>query len=268
MITAIVSQIHVRPQEPTNNYNNFVFLHIPKTAGTSIYTVFQELFSPNKISHQFGVTKITPVEAEKLDKFQMISGHISWADIETYFPDRKIITFLRDPIDRCISWYYYAKSLPLDKVIPLAEITNSNSPREAISIAKQVGFEEFLYSEHPHILQNIKNRQTWQLGAHAAIDLQILSEQEVLELAKRNIQKIDNVGFFETLMDDLNSIIKKMGLRQLATTIPHNNKTYERFSVRELPNTVLIRLHVLNNLDILLYEYALTLKKGSVPQRV
>jgi hypothetical protein len=238
----------------SKNYG-YVFLHIPKTAGTSARSVFADLLSPKLVSPHFGAAKISSEQALELAQYRLISGHISWIDIERRFPKRKILTFLRDPIDRCVSWYHFTRALPLEKVIPLDRITNTNDPKEAISLAKQLDFETFLSSQHPHVLQNLENRQTWQLGAHADVELRAGNGERVLEAAKRNLQRIDAVGFSEFFSEDLRRMVEGLGMGTVAS-VPRENATGVRPRTADLAPAIKSKLEALNALDIELYRYA------------
>ena len=85
--------------------DRFVFIHIPKTAGTSFRTLLYDIFDETRVSPPFSGAPLTDEDARKLDSYQVIAGHISWADVKRYFPRRRLITFLRDPIERCLSVY-------------------------------------------------------------------------------------------------------------------------------------------------------------------
>ena len=123
---------------------------------------------------------MTEEEAGPLRAYAVVSGHISWIDIQRFFPDRKKFTFLRDPVDRCVSWYFFIRNNPPEQPIPLDQITYKNIQEEAISLAKILDIEDFFQSQHPHILQSLHNHYVWQLGYHARIEMRTISEQEVL----------------------------------------------------------------------------------------
>lgn len=235
--------------------DKYVILHIPKTAGTSLHAVLQQLFKERNVSPLFGAYKLSIKEANILGKYQMICGHISWRDANEFYAERKIITFLREPLDRCVSWYYYAKSRDIDYVIPMGDIKYINSPKEAISLAKHLDIDDFFQQNHPHILQNISNRQAWQIGDHADIDNRIMSEETILNKALNNIEAIDFVGFAETFNQDVSKMAKDFNLGNIVE-VPYANQSERRIGINDLSKLTVDKLMELNKLDLQLYEKA------------
>jgi len=90
----------------------YVFAHLPKTGGTSFQRALRRVIGEDAVSPSFNASNLSEADAAKLDQYPVISGHISGTDIARYFPDRMILTILRDPLDRCVSWYYFARTTP------------------------------------------------------------------------------------------------------------------------------------------------------------
>jgi hypothetical protein len=101
----------------------FVFVHLPRTAGTSMRAVFRQAFTREEI---FFVEEFLPVEAERFggpssmlanlprtarDRLRLLAGHQPVALARRIF-DRPVhyLTFLRDPIERVVSDYFYCRS--------------------------------------------------------------------------------------------------------------------------------------------------------------
>lgn len=79
----------------------FMSIHIPKTAGTTWFSIIKELYG-DKLHHQVG--NIRHPDAEE---FFVIHGHY---DINFYGElsrQRPCITFVRHPVERVLSHYYY-----------------------------------------------------------------------------------------------------------------------------------------------------------------
>lgn len=102
-----------------------VFIHIPKTAGSSLSAELDRLRSPyHNIHRQYydGETVTFSriedeiarmVENGALAAARSCSGHFSWnqsAPIREVRPDARFITFLRDPVKRIISDYRYSRT--------------------------------------------------------------------------------------------------------------------------------------------------------------
>lgn len=71
-----------------------IHMHIPKCAGTSFLTVLKQWYPVHKVD--------SPGEADY--KHQVISGHFPYND---EYWDHRWITFVRHPVDRLQSFYYY-----------------------------------------------------------------------------------------------------------------------------------------------------------------
>lgn len=101
------------------------FIHIPKTAGISVRKIFEsqydkeEMFHisggsaiPTKFHYEVIVNIIKNIDNTIIPKINFISGHVPFESEVQKFENFKFITFLRDPIQRVISDYFYVISTP------------------------------------------------------------------------------------------------------------------------------------------------------------
>ena len=86
-----------------------IFLHIPKTAGQSVFQYLENTFDsadvcPFRVNHQYLDASIDP------NDFVVHSGHIDWKLLEEALTGEKIFfTVLRAPLDRILSYYLYLR---------------------------------------------------------------------------------------------------------------------------------------------------------------
>lgn len=137
------------------------FLHIPKTAGTSLRKMLrdnyhiQDVFNGNTMLDYEGKTK------NDLQDYKLFLGHLFYFRALQILPDDvTYITLLRNPIDRVISLYYFWRRHSDDYII------NQNIPeiiRRGPKLAKENSLLDFLQLQDPFIVQSISNNQLLQL---------------------------------------------------------------------------------------------------------
>lgn len=218
--------------------SKWVFVHIPKTAGASFAEGIRRAFGPENVSPGFSASNLSEKDAVALDQFRVIAGHISIRDVERYFPDRRIITVLRDPVDRCVSWYYFANSLASEPDAPDAQA------------ARRHTIEAFFGLDLDVLYRNIFNRQVRQLGSHvldraADHDLALRHAREVL----RNAAWVGRVSSIDRDIERLKARFPEFASLQLART----NVTPSRKSIGELDGSLLSSIRRLNSYDLDLF---------------
>lgn len=89
-----------------------ISIHVPKTAGTTFGNILQQIYGVDRVFLDYPWT--LPIEREESQPpFQVIHGHFPASKYQN-FPDRvKRIVWMRNPIDRLVSHYFYWKSLPI-----------------------------------------------------------------------------------------------------------------------------------------------------------
>lgn len=189
-----------------------VFVHIPKTAGTSLNVLLSAAFPGDRISPPQTTLALLQHEAYDLDRHELITGHLSWSDLARHFPRRRLFTVLREPVSRCLSLYGFLRSHVTHPLIPLNRLTGANDFVEATSIARQVEPQDFFGFEHPAVYQAVRNRMVWQIGDHARPECRTLpSDQSACDQSLKNLDRFCFATVLERLDCDLPDLLATIG---------------------------------------------------------
>ena len=93
-----------------------IFFHIPKTAGNSIVTALRETFGTESVYYSRNPRVLTREYLEHLENFKFLAGHYTYAHIKPLRRELYTITFMRDPVERVISNYYFYRNSNTDEL--------------------------------------------------------------------------------------------------------------------------------------------------------
>jgi hypothetical protein len=94
-----------------------LFSHIPKCAGTSIADYLASNYRPSEVfsiqrSHDRGETLWENLPSTQRAQYRLLIGHTAHGVRDTFHRDAFRLTVFREPVDRIVSHYYFAKSTP------------------------------------------------------------------------------------------------------------------------------------------------------------
>ena len=93
-----------------------VYLHIPKTAGTSINHHFRSILGHHNVGWlgiDFSVEDLK--DAKKIEKYKVLGGHFGLRQAQDIpFPVTCLST-VREPVSRALSYYRYVLNMPSEK---------------------------------------------------------------------------------------------------------------------------------------------------------
>jgi len=237
-----------------------LFLHIPKTAGSLIVDLVRPAYGPKKVvSHgdylsgrvNMGLNEIVNVRGQSPENFSsklFVSGHFGFDFAKPLLHDRYSFTFLRDPVERILSYYYFC-------------LTRDPQEYEIYRLTQTVTLDQFLMLGLEDALVNecIWNNQVWQLangyGHSNGRNILSFSPEELLELAIRHLDEFSYIGFAESFEEDRDHILKALGITPpLEKIVSHANP--ERPTAKDLPPSTVNLLDELTHLDQELYKEA------------
>lgn len=191
-------------------------------------------------------------------QYDFLSGHFRWSFVrEQGLDQRLLITFVRDPIARAVSQFYFMK---MDEVLGFYETdkeifgdSTKTGMIKALHKARQFSLEEFLREEPDLSHALLGNFHTWILseGGGRIADL----EEADLVVAKSVLDRCFFVGVCEKMEESLALIAQKMGWPD---QISHReNATSGKREANDHSPWVIQRLGEINALDLDLYQHAL-----------
>jgi hypothetical protein len=93
-----------------------IFLHLPKAAGSSLRAAFRRKYRGLQIYELSGnpaqAAALTQWPAKKRHEIDLLLGHQHFGMHHWLRPEARYITMLRNPIDRCISHYFFVLRKP------------------------------------------------------------------------------------------------------------------------------------------------------------
>src|ERR1700722_3693158 len=111
-----------------------LFLHIHKTAGTTLHRIIEREYNPFRFYPTEGgriewfIDHFRKLSQHRREALQVVKGHMSFG-LHEHLPQLSTyITFLRDPVERCISSYYYSKGNPFNPFYKRIDRESLNLP--------------------------------------------------------------------------------------------------------------------------------------------
>ncbi len=158
------------------------FIHIPKTAGSSLISVLDANFHVDQIRAPSS-PDIVQQQWQHLAHVKLFRGHFTYAEVVQALPQTPLfLTVLRSPLNRTQSLYKYCKTLP-----PQAK------NRDRLMAAAAGSFRDFVFHPDPLIRDLISNGQTLQLAS----DARHQPPDQILAIAKQRLDQCLFVGLTE-----------------------------------------------------------------------
>ena len=216
------------------------FCHIPKTAGMTFRTIVEDYFACEDICPATLNAHIANIPQLQLETYRLFRGHLVFVDLPGMLPQRNFVnvTMLRDPIARVISHYEYIRRTPGDPHY------------EAVS---NMTLEEFC--QRLTVGKVGKNIQTFYIAKTLRFNLERLSPQEVLEVAKESLDRYAFVGILERFQDSLFLLSYIFGWKPILNQ-RKENASATKTTYDGLPQSTIDHIREHSLLDIELYEYA------------
>ena len=202
-------------------------VHIPKTAGTAFRHILEEVYGINNVINDYPPDKIHQPDSKIAANIKVIHGHFIPSKYQGYYPQAKRIVWLRHPIFRLISEYFFAKIIQDRENAIHAQLLNNNL--NVLEFAQIPEMRNFL----TQYIQGMR------------------------------LQEFDFVGIQEFYQEDLQNLQKIMGWQNIQPIIKNNNcyPQYEKSLQEILSNTSLInQIAKLNQEDLQLYQNALKIR--------
>lgn len=254
------------PKDMQNPERQILFVHIPKSAGSSLNKMLMDAYGLPADYPHYNSTVLLIQEPLRL-QLPMIMGHVHYDIAQTLLASPTIFTFLREPVERTISAFEFMKANPETWVGELAQGT----------------ITEFF--GHEAVLQNESNMQTRMIGHeipfpqlwHDYVAGKVTAEQyfvniqrcmnqpptrKTLDVAKRRLESMAFFGFTETFAEDVEVLFQILG--RPCPKVVRTNITPPEFQARNTYTPAEIDMIIsANEYDIELYEFAKSLRQSS-----
>ncbi len=219
--------------------DNIIFMHLPKCGGSTFHKILERIYLPEEVftievvDHvKLNTDDFIALSQQKKDKIKVLKGHMIFGLHEQFRGSTDYITFMRDPIERIISYYYYVKRRPNHRLVEMGLFNDQTSLYDFVTNVQ----EGDIHNGQICMISGIKD-----------------TEDRMLEKARENIH--NNFSFVGTVEKFNESLIILQNMYKWST--PYYsiaNKTNSRPQQNSIDKKTLDAIIELNKGDITLYN--------------
>jgi hypothetical protein len=217
----------------------FLFLHVPKTAGSSLYSIFRTVLKPPELLKLHpnceSLVRFNGLPNRYLTRLKILYGHVDVQLAKQIVPLQQCVTLLRDPVDRIVSYYAFAKHMNSGLCSELARRTSITQWIDALRL--------------PETDNGMVRRFS---GALPEAGIGACTGQ-MLERAKANLAQFAFVGLTDRFDEFYALLANRLGLPMRTYVAAKVNAKRPRFD--QLPAATLAELERRNELDRELYRF-------------
>ena len=221
---------------------HIIYIHIPKTGGTSFHNSLAQNYAKERRYHVNGmsprkdINNFLELPASEAVKYDLVYGHLAYGIHQPIADDYRYLSIIREPVSRVVSYYNYAKR------------SKHHYLHQQI---RDMSFTEFINSD---ITSELKNGQLRLLASDSGHDFKgditaehlqmVLNRQDQGTLVLGDIKKLDEfIVYLQcTLFPDFD-------FRYIT-----RNATRSGLNKSGISETDLKKVREMNALDIALYD--------------
>jgi hypothetical protein len=226
--------------QPIENGTAPFFRACAETAGSSLYSIFRTTLKPPELlklhPNPETLARIRALPKSHATRLRVLYGHVDVRLAEQLVPLRQCITLLRDPVDRVVSYYAFAKHMDSGPHSELARRTSITQWIDALRLPETDNGMVRRFSGSLH--------DTGTGGC----------TRQMLERAKTNLAQFALVGLTDRFDQFYALLSKRLGLPMRTYVMAKVNAKRPRFA--QLHAHILAELEQRNVLDRELYRFA------------
>jgi hypothetical protein len=226
-----------------------LFVHVPKTAGMTIRTILEYQYSVGEI--------LEIVEGEHLEQIcragipnhvRLVSGHIPPFVRDLFAVPPRLLTIVRDPLERIASAYRYWQTY---------EVTEESKKKfPHVALAHRLSMDDFFMSDDPCLVPDLENYHARYLGNIDAA--RRFNLDELLRNAKEVLDSAIWVGVVERMPLSLALLSRALSLPPQPYEM-RVNVTSPKYGAGSVSTLARSRARERNSHDYALYEHACNL---------
>lgn len=232
-------QYSLSPSRP----RKILFDHLPKCGGSSLNVYLdahypkRKTFSINGFNPTASVDDFKNLSQRKRHGYDLVKGHLAHMLLNYIHPECLKVTVFREPVDRIISHYYYAKRTPAHYLY--SKIHSSEMSLEDYATSGLSG--------------ELRNWYTTYFSGLTANDAEGTPEEAITKAVDAVLNRYDIIGFLDDFYSFVETLRSQAGLRYEYQN-KKNNVTQDRPRRNDIAQSVIIKIEKVNHLDIALYK--------------